>query len=134
MYLSPADNAEYLVDLQFYLLLVNKEDYFPRLTSSSPGLLASRHPDPVDSDESDLNLKVREHRRKMGFGPLAATSVASLLDHDKVEQQLQGVRAYLESIINDTQHHMRKNDLWKRMLYGNSPELVGHYAVLCSFK
>lgn len=57
----------------------------------------------------------------MGFGSLATPSAASqlMLDKDKLEQHLQSVQAHLEGIIQNGLHHMRKDELWKRMLYGS---------------
>lgn len=58
----------------------------------------------------------------MGFGSLATPSAAceQMLDQDKVEQQLHSVQTHLEGIVREGLHHMRKNELWKRMLYGSS--------------
>ena len=129
MYTDPdksTDNVRYL-ELVFYLLLVNKEDIFPRLTCSGPHLRASCHPLPPNTpqsepgaEESDLHLKVMEHRRKMGFGSLATPSAASqiVLDRERVDQQMHGVQTHLEAMIQKALHNMRKDELWKRMVYG----------------
>lgn len=73
------------------------------------------------AEESDLNVKVREHRRRMGYG-LMATPPASrqILNKENVESYLHGVRTHLETVIRKALHHMRKDELWKRLLYGAS--------------
>ena len=121
-HLQPSsDHVQYL-QLVFYLLLVNTEDLFPCLVS--PEVTASCHaiPPTAISEESDLNLKVREYRRKMGYGLLSTPSVASqlVLNEAKVEGQMHEVRTHLERVVQDALHHMRKDELWKRMLYGIS--------------
>lgn len=89
LYNSPLseDKGKHLT-LNFYLLLVNKFDKYPRLTCDSPHLSASRHPLPrpasespgdEEFDESELYLNVRKHRRKLGFGSLASPPAASHL-------------------------------------------------------
>ena len=121
MYSRPhpsADEVQYL-RLEFYLLLVNTRDYFPCLLSPHVSS-ATSHTFPLagPQEESDLNLKVREHLRKMGFG-LSTLSVASqVLDEVKVQDQLRAVCTHLEAVVQEALHHMRKNELWKRMLYG----------------
>ena len=121
--------------LAFYLLMVHKEDLFPRLTCSSPQLRASCHTHPVtsvggrsatpsdneeDEVESELNVKVRARRRKLGFGSLSAGSSASrvVLDKNMISEQIRGVQTHLETIINNALYHMRRDELWKRLLYG----------------
>lgn len=63
---SQEDEVHYL-ELVFYLLLVNNDCQFPRLTSCSPRLAPSRHSLPADTPtnseqpeakESDLHLEV----------------------------------------------------------------------------
>ncbi len=134
-----SDQVKYL-ELVFYLLLVNKEDFFPRLTCKSSEHRLSCHALPpntpqVQPQESDLNLKVREYRRKMGFGSLSTPSEGSeiVLDQSKVDQHIRGVQAHLEAMIQSGLHHMRKNELWKRMLYGvsTSPDTKSVSSVGC---
>lgn len=69
--------------LSFFLLLVNKSDFFPRLTCDSPHLSATHHsltptttlgPLEQKRGESELNFNVRKHRRKLGFGSLTSPS------------------------------------------------------------
>lgn len=115
--------------------MVHKEDLFPRLTLNSPNLRASCHTHPVTSvggrsatpsdneeeeAESELNVKVRAHRRKLGFGSLSAGSSASciVLDKSMISEQIRGVQTHLENIINNALYHMRRDELWKRLLYG----------------
>ncbi len=131
---SSSDQVQYL-QLVFYLLLVNKEDLFPCLTSPSPQHSASCHALPPtapqreaeEEEESDLHLKVQEHRRKMGYGIRPSGSPASqlVLDKEKVEGQIHAVRTHLESVIQNALHHMKKDELWKRMLYGASHSSEG---------
>ena len=58
------------------------------------------------------------------MGPVSeATPSATsqlMLDQEKVGQQLLSVQAHLEDIVRTGLYHMRKDDLWKRMLYGSS--------------
>lgn len=122
----------------FYLLLVNKGDVFPCLTSNAPQLSASCHPLPPTASEgvaedSDLNLKVKEHRRKMGYGLMDAPSAASqiLLYQEKVDRHTHAVRTHLESVIRKALHHMRKDELWKRMLYGVTNSTEGKSVRMC---
>lgn len=127
-----SDQVQYL-ELVFYLLLVDKENYFPSLTSSSCDQNASCHTHPAPTptpwgageagEESDLHMKVREHRLKMGFG--LAGSSELVLDRQLVENQLHVVRTQLEATIQSALHHMRKDELWKRLLYGASTSSEG---------
>ena len=128
-----SDEVQYL-QLIFYLLLVNKEDLFPCLTSTSPLHMASCHALPptapqreAEEVDSDLRLKVEEHRRKMGYGmrPSASPASQQVLDAEKVEGQIHAVRTHLEAVIQSALHHMKKDELWKRMLYGASHSLEG---------
>ena len=129
-----------LLKLVFYLLMVHKEDNFPRLTCNSPQLRASCHTHPVttgstsvggirsatpsdnegETAESELNAKVRAHRRKLGFGSLSGGSPASrvVLDKTVIDEQIRGVQTHLETTIRNALYHIRRDELWKRMLYG----------------
>jgi hypothetical protein len=135
-----------LLKLVFYLLMVHKEDNFPRLTCNSPQLRASCHTHPITSGtgigggggglggirsatpsdnegetaESELNAKVRAHRRKLGFGSLSGGSPASrvVLDKTVIDEQIRGVQTHLETTIRNALYHIRRDELWKRMLYG----------------
>lgn len=126
-----------ILKLVFYLLMVHKEDNFPRLTCNSPQLRASCHTQPhpvttlvgrstMPSDgeggelESELNAKVRAHRRKLGFGSLSAGSSAShvVLERSIINEQIRGVQTHLETTIKNALYHMRRDELWKRLLYG----------------
>ena len=116
----------------FYLLLVNTEDLFPCLTCPElPGSCHALPPTVPAGEKSDLNLKVREHRRKMGYGLMSTPSVASqlVLDKTKVQGQLQIVRTHLETVVQSALHHMKKDELWKRMLYGVPHTSEGSKAV-----
>lgn len=121
-----SDQVQYL-QLVFYLLLVNQEELFPCLTSPSQDHSASCHTLPptsphqeAEEEESALRLKVQEHRRKMGYGIHPTVSSASLqvLHKDKVKNHISAVRTHLETVINTALHHMKKDELWKRLLYG----------------
>ncbi len=59
----------------------------------------------------------------MGLGSLATSSGSSLtvLEEDLVETQMQCLRTHLEITIDNGLIHMRKDELWKRMLYGTAP-------------
>ena len=145
MYSTPkyhSDNVQYF-ELIFYLLLVHKEDLFPRLTSNLPESAATCHPlSPslplIEAVESSLNIQVRENRSKMGFGSLSSPSAASqiVVDKEKVEKQMQRVSTHLEEMTRKALHHMRKDELWKRMLYGTkSPDgrTVSSHGVLADY-
>jgi hypothetical protein len=56
----------------------------------------------------------------MGYGLMPTPSVASqlVLDKSKVRGQMQAVCTHLETVVQNALHHMRKDELWKRMLYG----------------
>ena len=134
---TPTTSREQYLELAFYLLLVNSEEKFPCLTSDLPVLTASCHavPPSVSEDlteESDLNVQVREHRRRMGYG-LMATPTASrqVLSAEKVGSQVHAVRTHLESVIRRALHHMRKDELWKRLLYGASYSTEGRTVSTC---
>ena len=132
------ERDENILKLVFYLLMVHKEDNFPRLTCNSPQLRASCHAHPVSSvggasprsatpsdnegevAESELNVKVRAHRRKLGFGSLNADSAASrvVLDKTLIDEQIRGVQTHLETMTRNALYHIRRDELWKRLLYG----------------
>lgn len=125
-----SDSAHCLC-LIFYLLLVNKYDKFPRLTCDSPqkdrSVFQSRFPtksslSPDDTTviESELHLSVKKHRMKLGLDPLLKPSTASqlVLDSRLIHEHIQGLQVHFEAIVKNAVHHMRRDELWKRMLYG----------------
>ncbi len=113
-----SDSVQYL-QLVFYLLLVNTRDFFPCLTSTTETTTSTPPAEPQGgSQDSDLKLKVREHRRKMGYGLMSTPASQVILEKSKVEGQMDAVRTHLETIVQNALHHMRKDELWKRMLYG----------------
>lgn len=121
--LPPSTSSGMQLELIFYLLVVNSEEKFPRLINDSPELSASCHALPPTvpeglAEESDLNLKVREHRRRMGYGLMATPTASRYMSSQSVESQLHAVRTHLETVIRKALHHMRKDELWKRLLYG----------------
>ena len=140
MYKHKDSGGGNLLKLVFFLLMVHKEDNFPRLTCNSPQLRASCHTHPVtgtslggirsatpsdnegEEAESELNVKVRAHRRKLGFGSLSAGSTASrvVLDKSAIDEQIRGVQTHLETTIRNALYHIRRDELWKRMLYGKA--------------
>ena len=138
-----------LLKLVFYLLMVHKEDNFPRLTCNSPQLRASCHTHPVtgtsvgglggirsrsttpsdnegEEAESELNAKVRAHRRKLGFGSLSGGSAASrvVLDKALIDEQIRGVQTHLETTVRNAAYHVRRDELWKRLLYGKERNVL----------
>lgn len=127
----PSENSDQTLKLNYYLLLVHTSDQFPRLTRDSPDLRPTCHalptgllgadPDFEESNkESELNIKVREHRRKMGFGSLTTPSLASqiVLNQFLIEEHMRGVKGHLHKVGQDALCHMRRDVLWKRLLYG----------------
>ena len=120
----------HILKLVCYLLLVNKFDQFPRLTcdsqpTSHPLPTSSSSPNSIDADneESALGLKVREHRRRMGFGSLSSPSAASqvVLNTSLIDEQMRNVQSHLENVVRNALYHMRRDELWKRLLYGHAP-------------
>ena len=128
------DNAHRL-ELIFYLLLVNKYDKFPRLTCDWPHLnssglqhaipstkpaLSPEDPTLSPGPESELHLSVRKRRLKLGLDPFLRPSTASqlVLDGSLIRLHIQGLQVHFESIVKNAEHHMRRDELWKRMLYG----------------
>ena len=41
-----------------------------------------------------------------------------MLNTAMIEEQLQGLRDHLRGIVKAAQSHMRRDELWKRMVYG----------------
>jgi len=127
--LCDLSNSMHCLHLVFYLLLVNKYDKFPRLTCDSPRQSAfhgrfptksSLSPDDTTVIESELHLSVQKHRMKLGLDPLLKPSTASqlVLDGRLIHEHIQGLQVHFESIVKNAVHHMRRDELWKRMLYG----------------
>ena len=65
---------------------------------------------------SELNIKVREHRRKMGL--LSTPPPASHLHAEFMQEHMTGVKSHLEEACQEALSHMRRDVLWKRMVYG----------------
>ena len=127
----PSEDTKHTLKLTYFLLLVHKSDKFPRLTRDSPDHSPACHALPPslldrDSDnegtnqESELNIQVREHRRKMGFGSLSTPTLASQIVLNKllIEEHMRGVKGHLSDVGQDALCHMRRDALWKRLLYG----------------
>lgn len=127
------DNNPHCLDLVFYLLLVNKYDKFPRPTCASlnPSTSISRYSipstkpglspeDPTHNPESELHLSVRKRRLKLGLDPLLRPSTASqlVLDGSLIQEHIRSLQGLFEGIVKNAVHHMRRDELWKRMLYG----------------
>lgn len=126
------DKSPHTLDLVFYLLLVNMFDKFPRPTCESAPLPSSqygasqnrfaRSPDDLTgSTESELYLSVRKHRLKLGLEPmLQVSSTASqlVLDGSLIQEHIKSLEEHFEGVVKNAVHHMRRDELWKRMLYG----------------
>jgi len=58
----------------------------------------------------------------MGLGSLAtpSASIQQVLEQQQVQRLVHSMKRYLEDVIQKGLHHMRKDELWKRLLYGNS--------------
>lgn len=127
--LCDLSDSAHCLRLVFYLLLVNKYDKFPRLTCDSPRLSSfqsrfsaksSLSPDDTTVIESELHLSVQKHRMKLGLDPLLKPSTASqlVLDSRLIHEHIQGLQVHFEGVVKEAIHHMRRDELWKRMLYG----------------
>lgn len=123
-------NLQYL-ELVFYLLLVDKYDKFPRPTCESAPLPNSPYsaysrklavsPDELtQSTESELHLSVRKHRLKLGLEPVLRSSTASqlVLNESLIQEHVRSLEEHFEGIVKNAVHHMRRDELWKRLLYG----------------
>lgn len=125
------DKALQCLELIFYLLLVDKYDKFPRPTCESAPLPNSPYstsstklavsPDELtQSTESELHLSVRKHRLKLGLEPVLRSSTASqlVLNEILIQEHVRSLEEHFEGIVKNAVHHMRRDELWKRMLYG----------------
>ena len=132
------EKNQHCLNLVFYLLLVNINDRFPRRTRDASSHGSSLHPDsqyvptragpspedPVHELDSELHLSVKKHRLKLGLDPLlrpsSSSSSASRLvqDDSLVREHMQSLQGHFEGIVKNALHHMRRDELWKRMLYG----------------
>ena len=127
--LCDLSDSTHALKLDFYLLLVHKFDKFPRLTCSTPPqdtprmripLKISHSPEEATVIESELHLSVRKHRMKLGLDPLLKPTSASqlVLDDQLIGQHMARLRVHFEGVVKEAIHHMRRDELWKRMLYG----------------
>lgn len=125
------DKSLHSLELVFYLLLVDKYDKFPRPTCESAQLPSSQYgtyssklavsPEELtQSTESELHLSVRKHRLKLGLEPVHRSSTASqlVLDGNLIQEHVRSLEEHFEGVVKNAVHHMRRDELWKRMLYG----------------
>ena len=134
--------------LVFYLLMVHKENNFSHLTCNSPQLRASCHTHPVtgtsvgglggirsrsttpstsdNEGEEAESAKVCAHRRKSAFGSLSRGSAASrvVLDKTLIDEQIRGVQTHLETTVRNAAYYVRRDELWKRLLYGKERNVL----------
>ena len=131
------DTTPHRLKLVFYLLLVNHRNQFPRLTHdpSSPGNQVStpaavQHEVPANtedpthgslstSSETELHLTVRKRRLQLGLDPNQRPAASLLVtDEGLVKEHMRSLQGHFEGIVKNAMHHMRRDELWKRMLYG----------------
>ena len=124
------DTNPHCLTLAFYLLLVNLRERFPRLTHDpSPGIATSPQYDrvllpspeePTHASETELHVSVRRRRMKLGLDPPHLRSTASQLvvDGKLIRDHVRSLQGHLEGVVKNALHHMRRDELWKRMLYG----------------
>jgi hypothetical protein len=118
--------------LAFYLLLVNFRDKFPRLTrdrhsssivlaplSSQYNILPSPDELAQQSSETELHLSVRKRRMKLGLDPhQRSVSSQLVVDGALIAEHMRSLQGHFEGVVKNALHHMRRDELWKRMLYG----------------
>ena len=127
------EDNPHCLNLVFYLLLVNIHDKFPRLTrdvsshastqSSTPSPSKPPHSpeDLAHHSESELHVSVRKRRLKLGLDPLlrpASSASQLVLDDALMREHVRSLQGHFEGIVKNAIHHMRRDELWKRMLYG----------------
>ena len=125
------EDNPHCLNLVFYLLLVNIHDKFPRLTldtSSHTSSSTTQSGNPLHSpedlthhSESELHMSVRKRRLKLGLDPLLRpTSSASqlVLDDALMREHVRSLQGHFEGVVKNAIHHMRRDELWKRVLYG----------------
>ena len=139
--------SPHCLGLAFYLLLVNINERFPRLTRDSSPLApdtvaavvattsstqsggifpssgkpgqSSNESTSLRSQESELHVSMRKRRMKLGLDPLHCSTTSQLISDGRlVKEHMQGLQGHLEGIVKNAMHHMRRDELWKRMLYG----------------
>lgn len=77
-----SDHTQPRITLTIYLILVNKFETYPRLTVHSPDTVSSHVNRSIEDDDdrqSQLNLSVRNHRRKLGYGSLNTPSSSEVV-------------------------------------------------------
>ena len=105
------DHIHQYFSFTIYMLLVNKNEVFPRLTVNTPFL--SRHLGMSRSDEgrlesetmsqSQLHVSVRNHRRKLGYGSLNSPSSVSevVINPSVMAEEMDGVKVLIILILVD---------------------------------
>ena len=105
------DHTHQFFSFTIYMLLVNKNEVFPRLTVNTPFL--SRHLGMSRSDEgrlesetmsqSQLHVSVRNHRRKLGYGSLNSPSSVSevVINPSVMAEEMDGVKVLIILILVD---------------------------------
>lgn len=83
-----------------------------------------------EGGESDFNIKVREHRRKMGLLSTPSQASQLTLDSQLIGEHMVGVKGHLEEACQGALSHMRRDYLWKRLVYGQAAEEGGRVSVL----
>lgn len=147
------DTSPHCLCLAFYLLLVNINERFPRLTCNllphSSDATSTQYPlqpaksgispeeSTIHDQESELHMSMRKRRLKLGLDPLHRSTASRLISDGKlVHEHMQSLQGHFEGIVKNAMHHMRRDELWKRMLYGkyrSEPNKAGVTQV-CKYK
>jgi hypothetical protein len=127
-----SDHSNSTISLSIYMILVNKHDKFPRLTVYSPlvgggATTPTEDLDLVNEKQSELHLSVQSHRRKLGYGSLNTPTGGSsvVINESIINEEMKGLKRHFYNVIMAAQSHVKRNELWKRLLYGGRVEMSG---------
>jgi hypothetical protein len=125
------DSNPHCLNLAFYLLLVNNREKFPRraldsspvatdtTTNSQCTILPSPEEPAAHASDSELHVSVRKRRIKLGLDAHLRSKASRLVvDGGLIREHMRSLQGHFEGIVKSALHHMRRDELWKRMLYG----------------
>ncbi len=81
--------------------------------------------DDEGTESSEFSVQVREHRRRMGLLSTPSQASQLVLNTGLIAEHMTGVKVHLEEACQGALSHMRRDALWKRMVYGQSAEEGG---------